>query len=156
MRERTRLRIQYGGRQMRRVNKVLFLRILPLSCRYYLCDAIMLIKLSMVWPCVTGITTLEVAIVIVNFARDAIVAVRLWANPDCRAVVSNKTDMGYLFQCYLVPCDIPLLSACLLRWNELMTFYHPTPWTHGVIITSLLRQNDVILTQLRHNDVVLT
>ena len=24
--------------------------ILPVFCRYYLCDAIMLIKLSMVWP----------------------------------------------------------------------------------------------------------
>ena len=45
--------------------------ILPVFCRYYLCDAIMLIKLSMVWPWVTGITTLEVAIVVVNFARDA-------------------------------------------------------------------------------------
>ena len=45
--------------------------ILPVFCRYYLCDAIMLIKLSTVWPWVTGITTLEVAIVIVNFARDA-------------------------------------------------------------------------------------
>ena len=45
--------------------------ILPVFCRYYLCDAIMLIKLSMVWPWVTGITTLEVAIVVLNFARDA-------------------------------------------------------------------------------------
>ena len=45
--------------------------ILPVFCKYYLCDAIMLIKLSMVWPWVTGITTLEVAIVVVNFARDA-------------------------------------------------------------------------------------
>ena len=45
--------------------------ILPVFCRYYRCDAIMLIKLSTVWPWVTGITTLEVAIVIVNFARDA-------------------------------------------------------------------------------------
>ena len=45
--------------------------ILPVFCRYYLRDAIMLIKLSMVWPSVTGITTLEVAIVVVNFARDA-------------------------------------------------------------------------------------
>ena len=45
--------------------------ILPVFCRYYLCDAIMLIKLSMAWPWVTGITTLEVAIVVVNFARDA-------------------------------------------------------------------------------------
>ena len=45
--------------------------ILPMFCRYYLCNAIMLIKLSMVWPWVTGITALEVAIVVVNFARDA-------------------------------------------------------------------------------------
>ena len=45
--------------------------ILPVFCRHYLCDAIMLIKLSTVWPWVTGITTLEVAIVIANFARDA-------------------------------------------------------------------------------------
>ena len=45
--------------------------ILPVFCRYYLRDAIILIKLSMVWPSVTGITTLEVAIVVVNFARDA-------------------------------------------------------------------------------------
>ena len=45
--------------------------ILPAFCKYYLCDAIMLIKLSMVWPWITGITTLEVAIVVVNFARDA-------------------------------------------------------------------------------------
>ena len=36
--------------------------ILPVFCRYYLCDVIMLIKLSMVWLWVTGITTLEVAI----------------------------------------------------------------------------------------------
>ena len=45
--------------------------ILPVFCRYYLCDAIMLIKLSMMWPWVTGKTTQAVAIVIVNFARDA-------------------------------------------------------------------------------------
>ena len=45
--------------------------ILPAFCKYYLRDAIMLIKLSMVWPWITGITTLEVAIVVVNFARDA-------------------------------------------------------------------------------------
>ena len=45
--------------------------ILPVFCRFYLCDAIMLIKPSMVRPWATGIKTLEVAIVIVNFARDA-------------------------------------------------------------------------------------
>ena len=45
--------------------------ILPAFCKYYLCDAMMLIKLSMVWQWITGITTLEVAIVVVNFARDA-------------------------------------------------------------------------------------
>ena len=45
--------------------------ILPVFCRYYLCDAIMLIKLSMVWPWVTRITTQEVAIVLVTFARHA-------------------------------------------------------------------------------------
>ena len=45
--------------------------ILPVFCKYYLCDAIMLIKLRMVWSWVPGITTLEVAIVVVNFARDA-------------------------------------------------------------------------------------
>ena len=45
--------------------------ILPVFCRYYRCDVMMLIKPSMVRPWVTGITTLQVAIVIVNFARDA-------------------------------------------------------------------------------------
>ena len=45
--------------------------ILPAFCKYYLCDAMMLIKLSMVWQWITGITTLEVAIVVLNFARDA-------------------------------------------------------------------------------------
>ena len=45
--------------------------ILRVFCRYFLCDAIMLIKPSMVRPRVTGIMTLEVVIVIVNFARDA-------------------------------------------------------------------------------------
>ena len=45
--------------------------IVPVFCRYYLCDAIMLTKPSMVRSWTTGITPLEVAIVVVNFAWDA-------------------------------------------------------------------------------------
>ena len=66
MRERTRARIQYGGRHMRR-----YISHLPVFCRYYLCDAMMLIKPSMTRPWATGITTLEVAIVIANFVGHA-------------------------------------------------------------------------------------
>ena len=71
MRERTRSRIQYGGRQMRRVNTVLFLQFCQCfaDTTRYLCDAIMLTKPSMVRSWATGITPLDVAIVVVNFAR---------------------------------------------------------------------------------------
>ena len=45
--------------------------ILQVFCRYYVCDAIMLIKPSMVRSWATGKTPLDVAIVILNFAWDA-------------------------------------------------------------------------------------
>ena len=53
MRERTHARIQYGP--LWRTTNAARKRgaispILPMFCRYYLCNAIMLIKLSMGWP----------------------------------------------------------------------------------------------------------
>ena len=64
-------------------------------------------------------------------------------------VAANKKGIGNFF-ISMTTCGMPDRNyfhyfLCVWSWQ-----------THCVIMASLLRQNDVILTYLRHNDVVLT
>ena len=112
----------------------------PHFCRYYLWDAIMLIKLNMVWPWVTGITTLEVAIVVVNFANEHSQRVQdAWTyQAGCANVVIDARTHAYcslgLFLLTWINCNPSIASSLRIHckvWHSrrslaMATYFHPT------------------------------